>query len=451
MELTVNDLTQTRKAISISLPAEEIQKTEGSLLQEFVREAKIPGFRPGKAPLAMVRKRFAKPLRDELKQRVLNQAFQKIRTDSGLEVLSLIKLDGANDPVDTSVDLALDFTIDVAPQFEVPNYENIPVKVGSTEVNESEIEEAIDRIRSQQADFVVAEKPAASGDFVKCSYEGTLAGQPIADLVPESPIYGSQKNTWEEAGNTDGPGIKAVVEGLLGMSSGDSRTVEHTFPEEFSVEALAGKTVSYTVEVHEIREKQLPEIDEDFAKGVGLESVEQLRESITTRIREQKEERNHNLIRRQLLDALAASTTFELPESSIESRREQMLTNFMGNQMQQGATEEDFERNKEKLYEGADAAARNRVKLDFIIGKIAEKEEVTVTDEDFGAYIYNRANQTRQNPEDIVKHLKNNRDAINEIRQNLLVDKTLLKIAEKTDRTEVSEEALGELGGTPAT
>lgn len=450
MELTVNDLTSTRKAISVSVPAEEIQTIEGSLLKDFVREAKVPGFRVGKAPIAMIRKRFAKPLRDELKQRVLDQAFQKIRTDSGLVFLSLIKLEGADDPVDTNVDLNLDFTIDVAPQFEIPAYEGIPVKTGSTEVVESEIEEAIDRIRSQQADFVVAEKPAGSGDFVKCSYEGTLEGQPVADLVAESPIYGSQKNTWEEAGNADGPGVPAIVEGLLGMAAGESKTVEHSFAEDFPVEALRGKTVSYALEVHEVREKQLPELDDAFVQGLGLESVEDLRKSITSRIQEQKEQRNGSLIRRQILDTLSSATSFDLPESSVETRRNQMLSDFMGNQMQQGATEEDFEKNKEKLYEGADAAARNRVKLDFILGKIAGKEAVTVEEDDFGRYIYNRAQQTRERPEDIVKHLKKNRAEIDEIRQNLLVDKVLLKIAEKAVKTEVSEEELGTLSAPAA-
>lgn len=450
MELTVSDLTSTRKAVSVSVPAEEIQSTENSLLREFAKEASIPGFRPGKAPVAMVRKRFAKPLRDELKQRLLNQAYQKIRTDSGHEILSLVKLEGADDPVDSQIDLSLDFTIDVEPEFEIPAYEGIPVKVGSTEVAESEIEEAIDRIRAQQADFVVAEKAAGAGDFVKCSYEGVIDGEPVADLVSDHPIYGSQKNTWEEAGNTDGPGVKPIVEGLIGMRAGDSKEVEVTFEEDFPVESLRGKTATYAVEVHEIRERVLPELDEDFAKNIGVESVEELRKSVSERILEQKEQRNQSLIRRQLLDALSASASFELPESRVEARRNQMLANFMGNQMQQGATEEDFEKNKEKLYEGADAAARNRVKLDFILEKIAEKEKVTVEEEDFSMYIYNRAMQTRQRPEDIVKQLKDNREEINEIRQNLLVDKVLLKIGEKAARSEVSEDELGQIDPHPA-
>ncbi|MGE9295078.1 MAG: trigger factor [Puniceicoccales bacterium] len=436
MKVTVEDVNETRKKVHVSVDAGEIATEEKGLLKQFAQSAKLPGFRPGKAPANLIKSKYKNELKAELGRKVVSKAYEQGVKESGLDVYAVVEMDGG-DIEPGAEEAELSFTFDIRPTFELSDYKGVAVTVPKTEVTDEEFEQTKDYILNQRAEYNVCEKAAEKGDYVKVSYEGKIGEERIADLVEDKPIYGTQTNTWEQAGDDQSPGIQAVVQGLLGMSAGDKKDVEETFAEDHEVEALQGKTATYSIEVHEVREKKLPEMDEEFLKGFQVESVEQFEERIKDDIRSQKQQHADGQKRQQLLDELMARVDFPVPESAVESERNQMLQQHVQQAMQQGATEEQLEENKDSLVEQAGEAAVKRVKSQLILGHIALKEEIKVENEDMQRAIMNQAMQSRTAPDEIVKRLQKNREQLQELQQAVLFQKTLDFLVDAANVTEV--------------
>ena len=432
MKTDVQDINPTRKTISITASSEEVSEQEAKLINDFQRQAKIPGFRPGKAPINMVRQRFAKDIQQELKQRVVSQAHQEGVAGAEFEVFNIVELDEGE--VKGGQGATITFTVDVIPEFEVPAYEGLKVTNSPTEASDEEVAKMLDQILGQRAEYNVAEKAAEKGDYVQCAYEGKIDTEIVADLVPEAPMYGTQANTWEEAGNEDAPGVSAIVGGLVGMKAGETKEVTMEFPQDFKPEALAGKTVVYSVEAKEVREKVMPEMDDAFFESMQVKDENELRTKISENIENQKKQQNANGERQQITEELVKSVDFPIPQSGVESETEAVLRDFMQRNMQQGVSADEFEKHKESLHEGASKAAHDRFKSRLILTKIAEKEKIKVEKEDFSRMIMMEAQQAGQNPDKLVKELQKDQNRVNQMRRDIILGKTMDLLAEKADR-----------------
>jgi trigger factor len=430
----VQDINPTRKTIAVSVTSEEITKQEAKLIKDFQRQAKIPGFRPGKAPENMVRSRFAKDIQQELKQRIISQAHQEGVAGADFEVFTIVELEEGE--ITSGQDAVITFTVDVIPEFNLPAYEGLKVSAEPTDASDEEVTKMLDQILSQRAEFNVAEKAAEKGDYVQCGYVGKIGDELVADLVPDATMYGSQKTTWEEAGSEDAPGVRAIIDGLVGMKAGDTKEVTMEFPEDFKPEALAGKTAVYSLEAKEVREKVMPEMDEAFFKSLQVKDEAELRERIAENISNQKKQQNANAERQQITEELLKAVDFPIPESGVERETESVLRDFMRRNMQQGVSAEEFEKHKESLHEGASKAAHDRLKSRLILTKIAEKEKIKVENEDFSRMIMMEAQQTGQNPEKVVKELRKDQSRINDMRREIILGKTMDWLLEKAERSE---------------
>jgi len=430
----VQDINPTRKTIAVTVTSEEITKQEAKLIKDFQRQAKIPGFRPGKAPENMVRSRFAKDIQQELKQRVISQAHQEGVAGADFEVFTIVELEEGE--ITSGQDAVITFTVDVIPEFNLPAYEGLKVSAEPTDASDEEVTKMLDQILSQRAEFNVAEKAAEKGDYVQCGYVGKIGDELVADLVPDATMYGSQKTTWEEAGSEDAPGVRAIIDGLVGMKAGDAKEVTMEFPEDFKPEALAGKTAVYSLEAKEVREKVMPEMDEAFFKSLQVKDEAELRERIAENISNQKKQQNANAERQQITEELLKAVDFPIPESGVERETESVLRDFMRRNMQQGVSAEEFEKHKESLHEGASKAAHDRLKSRLILTKIAEKEKIKVENEDFSRMIMMEAQQTGQNPEKVVKELRKDQSRINDMRREIILGKTMDWLLEKAERSE---------------
>ncbi|MFT6059065.1 MAG: trigger factor [Lentimonas sp.] len=428
----IQDINETRKTITVSVAAAEIASIEASLIKEFMRDAKIPGFRPGKAPENMIRMRYAKELKSELSQRVVSKAHQEGVAKADFEIFGVVDLNEGE--IAAGSDATITFTVDVLQAFEVPAYEGLKVTNEPTEASAEEVEKMFEQLLSQRAEFNVAEKAAEKGDYVRCSYEGKIGDELVADLVPETPMFGSQKVTWEEAGAEGTPGVQAIVDGVVGMQAGDEKEVTMEFAEDFKPEALAGKTVVYSLKAEEVREKVMPAMDDAFFASMQVKDEAELRERISANIEGQKKEKNLNAERQQITEQLLASVEFAIPESGIESETEAVLRDFMQRNMQQGASEADFEAHKEQLHEGASKAAHDRLKSRLILSKIAEKEKVQAENDDFSRMIMMQAQQSGEKPEKIVKEIQKDQSRINNMRSEILLGKTMDLILDKAER-----------------
>ena len=423
MNTTLEPISTTRKRVTVSVTGSEIATEEKKLISNYARQAKIPGFRPGKAPASVVKSRFKKEIAGDLVGAVQRNAYQSAVSDNKLKVASVVEAEDLAE-ISSSADTEISFTLDVYPELELANYKGLEAKSAPTTVSEDEVKQALDELLNQRAEYDVVERAAEKGDYVRLAYTGKIGDQLISEFS-ENKMYSEQTSTWEEAGSETAPGVPAVVEGIVGMAKDDKKIVEYAIPEDFEDESLKGKVATYDLEVFEVREKKLPEINEEFLKSLEVDSEEALTERITENLKNQKTQANSTEIRKQIQDQLIAANDFEIPASLIEQERDSMLVDFMQKQTQRGMPQEELEQRREQLIAEAEAAATNRVKLQNILSEIAEKEEIKVEQNDIGSVIYQEAMQRRTTPDEIVKELQKNRDMLNEFQRAALFNKVV--------------------------
>lgn len=435
MNIETQDLSDTRKSLVATIEADEVATEHQAIVKEFVKLAKMPGFRPGKAPAAMVQKRYQKEITEEFRKKIMTKAYQSSIEDSKLEVLNVVNVEEGEITPDAAAKITV--TVDVHPQFELPEWEGLPTTVEPTDATDDEVEKTLENMRAERADFKEVEREAAKGDYVKLAYEGAIDGKPILEIAPDKQIYGKVPQTWEEVeGENEGviPGLGKL---LGGLKVGDKKDVNISFPADFSaVEALAGKDAVYAVEVLEVRERVLPEIDEEFLKAHQADDLDGLKASIRNNIKLQKDSRNRSEQRRQVTEALIGKVSFHAPESLVENETQSVLRQFVDQNMRQGVTAEQLEGDKEALYANARKAGESRVVSQLILAKIAEKEKVQVEEADMNQFIYQQAMRSGQAPDKFVKELTKNREQLRSIQQSILLDKTLDLVVSKSTVTE---------------
>jgi trigger factor len=429
VNVTVNEITATRKEVVIAVNSEEIAAQDKAVMKEFAKHAKIPGFRPGKAPEAIIRTKFAKEMAEELNRQVLASAYEYMSEASGLAILNVVAVDEHSRIITRGEPANILFTVDIEPVFELPEYKGIEVSVDTKAVEADEIETMLNRIYMQRANFEVVERAAEKGDYVKLSYSGTVAGTPTAELCGKHAIYGEQKNTWEEAGSETAPGVRAIIDGIVGMKAGDTKTVTHTFADTFFADDLAGKTAEYTLEIEEVRERVLPKIDEEFLKPFGVKTEDELRERIADDLKSQREHEQLADVREKVLEALLERVEVDVPQSLTDSYVEPVLRRMFEAEHYRKSLPEgeadllDLDRNA--MVEASKKEAEKLAKTTLILMKISEKEKLKITNEDLNREIMRMAYSMRMQPQDVVAMLKKDKGYLANMQREALTNKTL--------------------------
>lgn len=440
MNVQIDNISDTRKALTVTLDKGEVDGEYQTVIGQISQQVSLPGFRPGKAPLALVQKRFGKEIKEEFKGRVVSKAYREGLEQAKLDVLSLVDVEEGN--VEPGLSAAIKLTVDVRPEFALPTYLGLTTEVQPTEPTDAEVEAVIEGLRAERADFKVAERAAAKGDYVRFGYEGTLDGKPLADVVGDKGIYAKAPQTWEEVEGANEGLLPGLSKQLAGVKAGDKKTVEVAFPAEFAaVPALAGKTASYVIEIQEIRERVLPAIDEAFLKANQADSVDALKAQVKQSLGMRKEHENRNAQRRQITDALLAAVDFPVPESLVAGERDAVLRQFIEENMRRGVPQEEFEKSKKELFDSASKAATARVKVQLILAKIAEAEKVKVDEQDFNTWLMREAMRSGQKPDKIAKDLGKDREQVRAIQQQITFDKTLDFLVSKATVTTATAKA----------
>ena len=424
VNVQLSPVSETRKSLVVGLDQVEVDAEHQAVIGEYVRLARLPGFRPGKAPAAMVVKRFAKEIADEFKQKVVTKAYRGALEKEKLEVLNVVSVEEGK--IEPGAPATITVTVDVRPEFTLPDYVGLPTQVAPVEPNDAEIGDVIQALRSEAADFKPAERPARKGDYVKLAYEGSSEGKPIGEIAGDKQLYAKVPQTWEEVDGANEGIIPGLGKHLAGVEKGAKKVVAVTFPPDFQpVPALAGKTANYAIEVHEVRERILPELDAGFFKAHNADDLEALRSQIRANLKLQKERRNHAAQRGQVTQALADRVLFEPPHSLVEAETQAVLRQFIEENMRRGVPAERFEKDKKELFDGARKAAANRVKIELLLAKVAEAEKIEVTDSDLDLYIRREAARSKQRPDKLAKDLAKDRSALRSVQQSIIFDKSV--------------------------
>lgn len=430
MNVEIKEAGDARKIVNVSFDSDEMTEKGNQVCKELGRLANIPGFRKGKAPEQVIRKRFASEIQQELSRKVSTAAYEAVLENKEIKVYSILKVDPGD--VKSSEPVTVEVTVDIESDFDLPKYEEFELTVHSGEVNDEDVEKELTTLRDQRASFEEVERATSKGDYVKCSYEGLLDGEPVMELLPDKPMYGKQSNTWEEAGQAKGLGVDAIAQAVIGMKKDDKKEVEADFPKDFEVAPLAGKKVIYSLEIHEVREKKAPEADdENFLKALKADTLEDLKAKIKDDLVSRKERENIDGKRGQVTQKILEMPDFPLPQQAVEDESKAIFQSNVQRSIQQGAKQEDMEAKRDELWKEAQVQAQARIKITMTLSKIAELEKVEVSNEDLAQAATREAMMMRTDPQKYVQELAKDQARINRLRQDVLHDKTLELVAGK--------------------
>jgi len=420
VNVTVEDLGTCKKLVRFEIDPPEVEEAFANTRKEFVKHANFPGFRPGKAPEHMVVKKYEKEIADEVKRKLMADHYQKAVKDQKLDVIGYPDIEeilfGTGKPFQFAA------TVETAPQFEMPEYRGLPAKRDSARVTETDVDNAVRALQMQQAKFDKVDRAIKEGDIAVINYTGSAEGKPIREWSPVARGLTEKKNFWLEV-KPDAfvPGFGPQ---LIGAKAGDKRTVTVDFAPDFVTKEIAGKKGVFEVEVVEVKERTLPEVDEAFAKSYEAASVADLREGIRRDLQNELNTKQRTNIRNQIVAELLKGVNFELPDSMVQAETRDVVYNIVSENQKRGVAKEILDQQKESIYSAANAAAKDRVKADFLFGKIAEREGIRVTPEELRARIVGLAQVYKMSPEAFFKELEKN-NGVGQISMQILREKVV--------------------------
>ena len=432
MEVNITDLSPCKKQLRIEIDVETVNAKFDAVAKDFRRHAHLPGFRQGKAPLANVMRSYGDKIGEEAKRTLMSDSYAKALKENELRPVIMPEVEelqfGHGKPFQYLA------TLEVTPAFEMPEYIGIEVEKERRSVNDADIAKALDTLREQRVSYADMDRPAVEDDFIVVNFTGTIDDKPITDLIKVARGLTEQKNFWLH--KTQNPLIPGTVEALIGSSKGDKKTVTVTIPDDFVYEEIVGKEAKYEIEIVQVKEKSLPELDDKFAKGFGAESMDKLREGVESDLKNELEYSKKKSIRNQCVDKLLGDVNCDLPETIVNEATRAAVHNIVQQNHQRGVGKEIIEENKDKIYANAKTDAEVRVKANYILSKIAEKEGIKVTDQELSRQVAAMAAQQKVKPQKLAQQLKDN-GTIYQVQEEIMNAKVIDLLEEKAKVTEI--------------
>ena len=434
MNVAFEPLPNCLANLKIEVDPPDVQKKMGEITSQYTKQARLPGFRQGKAPRSVVEKKFLKEIHEEVTRQVLSDACRDAIKDRNLRVLSLSEIED----VEWGEDKSLKFraTLVLQPEFDVPDYKGIPVSVPATEVTDKDVDESIEALREQQADFpdVTPARPAAMEDYVVVDYDGTIDGEPVHVKFPKAgkPLS-HNKDFWIKM--TDEAFFPGYCTNLVGVNVGETREFDVEVPSDFPVEGMPGNKIHYKVTLKELKQRVLPEVNDEFAGNIAKgKTLEELRTMAREELVRQKQRQAEAAKRSSVMTHLTSKVECELPTSLVRQQTQSILDEIVKENQERGVADEILREHEKDLVGSAAESARERIKGTFILLRISEKEKITITEMDLRRRIAQMAARAKMTFDKMVKELQK-RGVIDQIREELITAKTLDFIASQASVT----------------
>ncbi len=416
----------------VEVEAQKVDETFEAVARDFRREANLPGFRPGKAPREMVLRKFEKDIAEETKRQLISETYKKAIEEQKLDVLGYPDIEeiqfGRGQPFQFAA------TVETAPDFELPEYKGLAVKRELRVVTDADVERALNLLREQRVSYKTVERPVQNGDVAVVNFSGTCDGKPITEIAPTAKGLTEQKGFWVEASSTSF--IPGFADQLVGAKAGDKRTVTVAFPADFVTPQLAGKSGVYEVEVVEVKEKFPPPLDDALAKAYGAENLEKLREGVRRDLENELKFKEEKTLRTELLRALMNRVAFELPETAVARETRNVVYDLVSENAKRGVPRQVIEQQKEQIYSAATRNAKERVKLQFLLQKIAEKEDIKVSEEEIAKRVHYLAGLYQIPVEKLIKDLRQ-RNGMIEVYDEIMNEKVIAFLQQNAKIEEV--------------
>ena len=416
MNITVEDVAPCKKRLKIEVPANRVKEAYDRVAGDFQKEARIPGFRPGHAPRAVVLKKFHKDIESEAQRTLVPEAYKEAVAEKKLRVVSQPEIEDLN--YQAGLSLSFSTLVELVPEFKLPDYKGLVLKKQETEVRDEEVEQTLKSLADQRANFEDApDRPLAMDDFAVISYEGKLDGQPLIERLPEAKNLAHNANFWLWM-RTEGF-LPKFAEQCVGMKKGETRKVEVELPAEFPQSELAGKKVDYDVELKDIKVKHAPALDDAFAQEVAKMNLADLKTRVRENMEQEKKGQANGAARAEIVQKLISAVEFDLPPTAVDEETHSAVYEIVAENQARGVPANMLEEKKEEIFRNASKTARESVKFNFIAAQIAETEKIGVTNEQLAQHLALLAQREGLTMEKMVDKVRKN-DAFGVIRQNLL-------------------------------
>ena len=431
-----------KRAYKVVLPAQDLAQRLDSQLVEMKDKVRINGFRPGKVPVAHLKRMYGKSVMAEVVQNAVNEVNRKIVDDNKLRLANEPKIDFPSDQAEVEKaleakgDLNFAISLEVLPQFDIGKFDDVALERPVLKIEESEVDEAIQKMADRNRSYEARGEgeAAQSGDKVTINFVGK-----IDDVAFEG---GSATDTDLVLGsNTFIPGFE---DQLVGIKAGEARKVNVTFPETYGAANLAGKAAVFDVTAKAVAKPGPVEINDDFAKGFGIESVEKLKDAVRTNLQGEYDRVSRAKLKRALLDVLDKRYTFELPEGLVEQEFNGIWQQVQAEQQRTGKTFADENTTEEKAREEYMTIAKRRVRLGLLLAEVGDKAELKVTDDELSAALVERVRQFPGQEKAVWDYYRNNAEALASVRAPIYEEKVVDHIISQAKVTEkpVSKEEL---------
>jgi len=413
------------REISIDIPADVVTKEEDALVEQYRRHAKVPGFRQGKVPATIIRRRYAANLREELVEKLLPRYFQEEAQKQGLSPISRPEISEAT--VEVGKPWHFKATFEIFPVLEVHDYDRVTVEKPVVTVTDEQFEEEIKRFRENFArhEDVTEDRGLTDGDWAKVSFEGWFKpGEGDAVEPADKPAH-TQKERFLEIGGEDL--FSLIGNNLRGAKKDETRKFEVTYPSDFRWDKVAGKTLDYTATVNAIQQKIVPEITDEQVQQVSQTSktVEEFRTEFREHLLKSRQHEAERESKNKLVDILVDRYEFPIPETLVQRQLDTRIERGLRALAYQGMKEEDMRKlDFQRLRAGQRDGAIREVKASLILDSIAETEKIEVSSEELDQELLRLAQSTRETPEALRKRLEEN-GTLGSIRERIRTEKTI--------------------------
>jgi trigger factor len=408
-----------KREISVEVPADEVARETEVIIQKYQKVARLPGFRTGHVPASIIKQRFGEEVKSDVVEALVPKYFRREAEKQGLMPVSQPRVTDLH--IHDREPLRFKASFEVMPEIPVEGYKELRADKPEIVVSDEEVEQALDNVREQHATFTSVEgRPLADGDFAQASLDGRPKdAQATKDANPvrmdEVLVEIGGKNTMPE-----------FTEHLRGASAGEERTFDVTYPQDASDKRLAGKTFSYTVKIHALKQKSLPELNDEFAKELGeFTSLDAVKKQIRENMEAEKRHTVEHEAKDKLVAQLVKRNEFEVPESLVERQIDLRLERGLRALAAQGMKMEDMKKmDLPRLRVGQREQALQDVKSSLLLERIAELEKITVNDDELNQEVEALAKQTKQTPEAVRARLTQD-GGLDRIRSRIRSEKAL--------------------------
>lgn len=450
MQVTETLSDGLKRAFTVVVPAGDIEIRRTARLTDLGKTLRLPGFRPGKVPMTIVRQRYGSAVTAEIVEEQVNEATQKVMADRGLRPamqpkVELVDVDAAGTG---DKDLKFSVEMELLPEIPMPDFVGIKLTRRKAEVQSETVDKALGELQTRNRELIdltpeeLETRSAASGDMLTVDFLGRIGEEAFQG--------GTGTDMDVEIG---GAGfIPGFSDGMIGMKPGDTRNIDVTFPEEYGAKELAGKAATFEITAKKLRSSKLPELDDELGKKLGFEGLEPVRNAITEQMQREYDQLSRMRLKRELLDALAATASFPAPEGMVDAEFAQIWQRIEADRAADKLDDDDKAKDEEVLRSEYRAIAERRVRLGLLLAEIGRTNSLTVGADEMTRAMRNEASRYPGQEQQVMEFFRTNQQAAESLRGPLYEDKVVdyvLELATVEDVTVTPEELVAEPPANP--